>query len=218
MTNAAQKSEKPLSGNISIPILGTPHGSRASGIGSKQPATHTEEPLSPSAFDALVRAYSADLFRFAFWLCRNRWQAQDLVQETFTAAWKGRQSLRQRGSAKAWLFSILRNEHVRVFQKKRLDIANMELDDLDVASQGGELERVELEECLRVLPENLREPLMLQVLGGFSGKEIAAMLNLSEQNVMTRLTRARQALLQLGSSGADAFRRKINESPDRSYF
>jgi RNA polymerase sigma-70 factor, ECF subfamily len=204
MTNAAQQSETSLFNNIPIPNLRTRHGSRASGINSTRPATEIDGPISQNAFDALVRAYSADLFRFAFWLCRNRWQAEDLVQETFVAAWKGRQSLRDRGAAKAWLFSILRNEHVRVFQKKRLDMVDMELDDLDVASQGDELERVELEECLRALPENLREPLLLQVLGGFSGREIASMLNLSEQNVMTRLTRARRALIQLASSSVDS--------------
>jgi RNA polymerase sigma-70 factor, ECF subfamily len=58
---------------------------------------------------------------------------------------------------------------------------------------------MELEESLRALPEHFREPLRLQVLGGFSGKEIAAMLNISESNVMTRLKRARDALYQLAT-------------------
>jgi RNA polymerase sigma-70 factor, ECF subfamily len=209
MTNAAQPSETPLFNTILIPNQLTRPGPEASGSSSTRPTTDIDGPLSPGAFDALVRAYSADLFRFAFWLCRNRWQAQDLVQETFAAAWKGRQSLRERGATKAWLFSILRNEHIRVFQKKRLDMVDMELDDLDVAGQGGELERVELEDSLRALPENLREPLLLQVLGGFSGREIASMLNISEQNVMTRLTRARQALLLLASPSVDTRAQKF---------
>lgn len=160
--------------------------------------------MNQSGFEAMVRAYSADLFRFAYWLCRNRWQAQDLVQEAFAAAWKGRESLRDNSATKAWLFSILRNEHVRVFQRKRLDLVDVELEDIAIASGNSELERVELDECLRALPENYREPLLLQVLGGFSGKEIAAMLNISEQNVMTRLTRARQALRKLAAPRREA--------------
>jgi RNA polymerase sigma-70 factor, ECF subfamily len=160
--------------------------------------------MSETEYEAMVRAYSSDLFRFAHWLCRNRWQAQDLVQETFVAAWKGRESLRDGKSAKAWLFSILRNEHVRVYQRKRLELVDTELEDIGVASDGNELERVELENMLRALPENFREPLLLQVLGGFSGKEIASMLNLSEENVMTRLTRARQALQKLAAPGSGA--------------
>lgn len=152
--------------------------------------------MKQSGFEMMVRAYSADLFRFAYWLCRNRWQAQDLVQEAYAAAWKARDSLRDESVAKAWLFTILRNENARVYQRKRLDINDIELDNLPNAADSGH-ERVELEDCLRKLPESFREPLMLQVLGGFSGREIAEMMNISEQNVMTRLTRARQALQRM---------------------
>ena len=67
--------------------------------------------MKQNSYEMIVRAYSADLFRFAYWMCRNRWQAQDLVQETFAAAWRARDSLREESAAKAWLFSILRNEH-----------------------------------------------------------------------------------------------------------
>lgn len=172
-------------------------------IAKREPSSRVRE-MNQSGFEAMVRAYSADLFRFAYWLCRNRWQAQDLVQEAFAAAWKGRESLRDNSVTKAWLFSILRNEHVRVFQRKRLDLVDVELEDLPIAGGNNELERVELDECLRALPENYREPLLLQVLGGFSGKEIAAMLNISEQNVMTRLTRARQALQKLAAPRSEA--------------
>ena len=164
-------------------------------------ACQNPDAMSSTEFDALVRAFSSDLYRFAHWLCRNRWQAQDLVQETFVAAWKNRESLRDKTATKSWLFSILRNEHVRVYQRKRLELVDTQLEDLDIAGDGGEIERVELEETLRALPENLREPLLLQVLGGFSGKEIAAMLNISEPNVMTRLTRARQTLHKLSAPG-----------------
>lgn len=153
--------------------------------------------LSQGGFDMMVRAYSSDLYRFAYWLCRNRWQAQDLVQETFEAAWNARDSLRDEGAMKAWLFTILRNEHARTFERKQLDIVDAELEDLPVAAPGSHTERVELENALQSLPENFREPLMLQTLGGFSGKEIAAMMGISEQNVMTRLSRARLALRRL---------------------
>ena len=54
-----------------------------------------------------------------------------------------------------------------------------------------------MRDALWKLPEGFREPLLLQVLGGFSCADIAAMVNLSETNVMQRLTRARQALRKL---------------------
>lgn len=160
--------------------------------------------MDQTAFEMVVRAYSADLYRFAFWLCRNRWQAQDLVQEAFAAAWRARDSLRDESAIKAWLFAILRNEHVRVHQRKRLQIEDVELEELGSPAGDTGHERVELEELLRALPESYREPLMLQVLGGFSCREIAGMMRISEQNVMTRLTRSRQMLQRLAAPALQA--------------
>ena len=54
-----------------------------------------------------------------------------------------------------------------------------------------------MREALLALPESYAEPLALQVLGGFSCAEIAAMLGTTEGATMTRLTRARQALKRL---------------------
>jgi RNA polymerase sigma-70 factor (ECF subfamily) len=153
-------------------------------------------------FEITVRAFSADLYRFAFWLCRNRWQAEDLVQECFASAWKARDTLQDEGAIKPWLFSILRNAHASTYQRKRLDIEDTDLDELGVAADDVGHERVELAECLGLLPDTYREPLMLQVLGGFSGKEISRMMGISEQNVMTRLCRARQSLRRLMNPGS----------------
>jgi len=154
--------------------------------------------MDQRGFEAMVRTYSSDLYRFAYWLSRDKHLAQDLVQEAFSAAWKAYDSLRDKEAAKSWLFSILRNEYARSFQRKRLDIQDdVELDELSVSVPAQGQERVELENLLQALPENYREPLMLQVLGGFSGREIAQMLSITEQNVMVRLTRARHALRRL---------------------
>ena len=155
--------------------------------------------MNQNTYEMIVRAYSADLFRFAYWMCRNRWQAEDLVQETFAAAWRARDTLRDESASKAWLFSILRNEHARVYQRKRFEFEDAEIDDLPATSVSGH-ERVELADALNSLPEQFREPLLLQILGGFSGREIAETLGISEQNVMTRLTRARQSLQRLAAS------------------
>ncbi len=165
--------------------------------------------MKQNSYEMIVRAYSSDLFRFAYWMCRNRWQAQDLVQETFAAAWRARDSLREESAAKAWLFSILRNEHARIYQRKRLEIEDTEIDDLPAVSLSGQ-ERVELADALNTLPEHFREPLLLQILGGFSGREISETLGISEQNVMTRLTRARQALQR--TAGSQIEHRKAGRS------
>ena len=141
-----------------------------------------------------MRAYSADLYRFAWWLSRDRHLAEDLVQETFARAWKSWGELRDPAQAKAWLVTILRNELARSFARHRpaADIDAIAESELPaVPSFEAHLEAAQI---VGLLPEIYREPLLLQVLGGFSCAEIAAMLGTSEGAVMTRLTRARQAL------------------------
>lgn len=151
-----------------------------------------------SKFESLVRAYSAELYRYAYWLCRDRFLAEDLVQETFARAWQAWEGLRDDRTAKSWLYTIVRNEHARLFERKRFEIDDrQELDEIvDAASPDG-YERIDMRDALQTLPRGYREPLLLQVLGGFSCAEIAGMMDISEGAAMTRLTRARVALRKL---------------------
>lgn len=143
-----------------------------------------------------MRAYSADLFRFAYWLCRDRHGAEDLVQEACMRAWKSWPDLRELGQAKAWLMTIVRNEYARTFARQRNEtnideVDETQLPEIPVLEAGLETRLV-----VRALPEAYREPLLLQVLGGLSCTEIAGVLGTTEGAVMTRLTRARQMLRQ----------------------
>lgn len=61
-----------------------------------------------SKFESLVRAYSTELYRYAHWLCRDHFMAEDIVQETFTRAWQGLSGLRDAKAVKGWLYTILR--------------------------------------------------------------------------------------------------------------
>lgn len=146
-------------------------------------------------FEALVRAYSAELYRYAYWLCRDRFTAEDLVQETFARAWGSLAALRDEHAAKSWLYTILRNEHARLFERKHLPIADdQDLDSIADQRLGNAHDALEMREALHALPRTYRDPLLLQVLGGFTCEEIASMMELSAGAVMTRLSRARLAL------------------------
>lgn len=156
------------------------------------------EAKKKSNFESLVRGYSAELYRYAYWLCRERFLAEDLVQETFARAWQSWEGLRDDKAAKSWLYTILRNEHARSFERKRFDIDDaVELDGLADHAGAKPFEEIEMRQMLAALPRGYREPLVLQVLGGYSCTEIAKIMDISEGAVMTRLTRARLALRNL---------------------
>lgn len=147
-------------------------------------------------FEALVNAFHADLFRYAAWLCRDRELAADLVQETLLRAWKALDSLRDEKAAKGWLIIILRRELARHYERAKPP--GIELEKIPLADTRPGLEddaeRAIVRHHIAALEEEYREPLIMQVLLGFSVEEIAAVLELKQATVLTRLFRARKKL------------------------
>jgi RNA polymerase sigma-70 factor (ECF subfamily) len=148
-------------------------------------------------FESLVEAYAPDLYRYAVWLGNGAETAEDLVQETCLRAWKALGTLRDARAARGWLVTILRREHARRFARLRAE--GLRLDELDperLAAVGGgdRTEVIALRQGLAALSADYREPLLLQVLGGYTCAEIGAMLGVEPGAVMTRLSRARLKL------------------------
>lgn len=148
----------------------------------------------------LIEAHSKDLYKYALWLCKDKNMAEDVMQEAFLRAWKSLDSLREAKAAKGWLFTIFRREHARQFERKQFKYTDVEeMDTLADAHMGYDdrPEAFALRNALKRLPEDYREPLEMQVLGGFSCDEIASMLDISSSAVMTRLFRARKKMRQI---------------------
>ncbi len=147
-------------------------------------------------FENLVNAYSGWLYRYAYWLSGERHLAEDLVQETFLRAWRFLDSLKDEGSAKSWLTTILRRENARKFERKQLPMSDTDTDTVPTSPTefDDRAEASALRQALKTLPEKYREPLLLQVLEGYSLEELSKMLDLPRNTVATRLHRARQKL------------------------
>ncbi len=150
-------------------------------------------------YETLVRAFHADIFRYAIWLIKDKSIAEDVVQETFLRAWKSLDNLHDEQAAKAWLITILRRENARRFERKRFDL--VDIDDVSAideqASSDGNAQQRELHAAIEQLSDEYKEPLVMQALLGFSGDEIAQQLNLNKNTVMTRLFRARSQLKKI---------------------
>jgi|TARA_Y100000296_G_scaffold55694_1_gene63910 RNA polymerase sigma-70 factor (ECF subfamily) len=147
-------------------------------------------------YEALVKAFHADIYRYAYWLIKDQSIAEDVVQETFLRAWRSLDALNDEKAAKSWLITILRRENARRFERKQFD--TVDIDDVhiqdDTQQADGDLRDRELRRLLGGLSVEYREPLILQLIFGFSGEEIANQLGLNKNTVMTRLFRARNQL------------------------
>jgi RNA polymerase sigma-70 factor, ECF subfamily len=151
-------------------------------------------------FQALCQALRPDLLRFAFWLSRDRALAEDVVQESMLRAWKAQDALQDEAAAKPWLLTIIRREYARTFERKRfvtVDVDELVAREEPALAAADEQASAELRAAMFKLPDEYREPLVMQVLLGLSTAEIARELELSQPAVLTRLFRARHQLRAL---------------------
>ena len=152
------------------------------------------------AVERLFESLRPQLLRFAWWLARDRAVAEDVVQEALLRAWRCRDALKDPAAARGWLLTIVRREHARLYERKRLEITDLDAviaaEDSQLATEDGD-ELAGLRRAIMQLPDEYRVPLVMQVLGGFTAAEIARELKLSTAAVLTRLFRARNRLRRI---------------------
>lgn len=151
----------------------------------------------PDPVGQMLESHRTHMLRFALWLARDRAVAEDVVQESMLRAWRASADLKDSQATRAWLLTIVRREHARLYERKRLPTTTLdELTEGDALQLAGpdEPELLGLRLAILKLADEYREPLVMQVLGGFTIAEIAEQLGLSQTAVLTRLFRARNQL------------------------
>lgn len=148
-------------------------------------------------FDRVVGTFHQDMYRYAVWLCRDPGIAEEVAQEALLRAWKSLDALRDDEAAKPWLLTIVRRENARHFERKKLetlDIDNLSSRQSAMLAEPDDPALGELREAIFRLADDYREPLVLQVLMGYSTLEIAELMEMNQGAVLTRLHRARLKL------------------------
>lgn len=158
-----------------------------------------------AAFDAIVQHYETELRGIALFLTGQSSDADDVLQETFIAAYEGLSAFEARASLKTWLTRILFRRaarHVRSQRVRRaaqpLQLSQASREILNGAVQGSSTAGLEIRqdvlEALQMLDAEHREVLVLRELQGLSYREIAAVLEIPDGTVESRIYRARQEL------------------------
>jgi len=161
----------------------------------------------------LIEPHIPALRRYAFALLRDRDRADDLVQDTLERALSRWLLRRADGDVRAWLFTILRNQHVSSWRRDRRHGAAVAIDETTMpavaARQDTALEVHDVLAALDQLPEEQKSLLLLVGVEDFSYDDAARILGMPIGTVMSRLSRARQRLRSVVETGKVTLLRRV---------
>lgn len=160
-----------------------------------------------AAIAALVDQYAGALYRVAYSVLRNPSDAEDAVQEAFLRVLRHRHALGEVRDHRVWLIRIVWNI---VLDRKRRTKTRPETDDVSELARVLPSKGLSAEElaaaaqhhahvlaCVEQLPEKEREVLLLSAFEELTSVEIAAVLEITESSVRSRLFRARNLMAGL---------------------
>lgn len=152
------------------------------------------------AFDQMYQEYHLILYRTAYLILGNSYDAEDVLQETFVTAYTSIGSLKDPSKLKTWLFSILKHAAYKQGKKRNREwpdeYINEKINEY-IREEGQEesfLQRDQIQEALRTLPPKQREVIVLYYYNDLSIEEIAQVCKTFQGTVKSRLYKARKEL------------------------
>jgi RNA polymerase sigma-70 factor (ECF subfamily) len=160
------------------------------------------------AFGPVMERHAGSVLRYLRRMAGSAEAAEELLQQTFVAAFLARRQYRGEGSARAWLMTIARNRARNALRDQARTIVDeqavaAELERLPSAADSPEDEvlrgelRGEIAAALALLPPACREAVVLRDVEGFSYPEIAGITGATEGAVRVRVHRGREQLQEL---------------------
>ncbi len=154
--------------------------------------------LSQADFDRMVDDHGPALYRMAYRMVGDRHEAEDFVQEAYRSAWKSRRTYQQGRGQRAWMASILRRRIIDRWRKKPQPSVLATDNVIEVAVEPEDPlaneYTDEMQHALDRLPKELRESLLLVVVGELTHQEAADELGVPLGTVLSRVSRARRRL------------------------
>jgi RNA polymerase sigma-70 factor (ECF subfamily) len=178
----------------------------------------------PEAFVELVERTYRQVYTLAVRLVGDRHEAEDVAQEAYLRVHRSLRTFRGDSSFRTWLYRIVANTAMTHLRKRGRfgDVANEPETVLRLADAGSSEDEVDLDHVrvgLTALPDAQRVILLMKDAYGFSCREIADEMGVSEGAVKVRLHRARRRLKESlygqGPGGHRQVRARLPEYVER---
>ena len=186
--------------------------------GSRTAPRMPSRPQTDLSFDRWVAEHGAVLYRVAYRLLGDVHDAEDVVQETLRSAWGSRGLYDRSRSERAWLLAILRRrvaDHWR--RRDAREVAGEEAVERAAAAAGHDPFRDELstamQRALDRLPVEIRETLLLVVVGELTHQEAADIQGIPLGTVLSRVSRGRSRLREYLLEGGAVSAASLTRTP-----
>ncbi len=157
-------------------------------------------------FTIAFNRYKNKIFNYVLKMINDKMLVEDIVQNVFLKFYENMDSIKNKNNVSYWLFVTARNEIYGYYRNKksRVDQFNVyDTEELETEFPDNLEEFFELKEMKELIIKELenisieqREPFIMKEFGGLSYKEIAAIMNIDENTVKSRLYKTRQKLIQ----------------------
>jgi len=153
---------------------------------------HTDQ-TRRELFQSAVEQFADSIYRVAYRMSGSHELAQELVQETFLAAWKNLHQIQQPDRIRYWLMGILRNQFTKqLSQETRHRHELLSVEPVTVAED--RVLKDSIQTAIISLDDDQRLPILLTIMEGWSTEEVAELLGVPRGTILSRLHRGRQKL------------------------
>lgn len=142
-----------------------------------------------NALKELYDIMSNDIYKFLLMFCRDKYTAEDAVQETFVSIYENAKSYRMYKNPKAWILTIAKNKAISVIRANTrttsLDTFENDIEDM-AQTENIILDKIQTEMLLSVLSEKDKKIVILHAVYGFKHHEIAKLMSMPLGTVTRR--------------------------------
>jgi RNA polymerase sigma-70 factor (ECF subfamily) len=151
----------------------------------------------------LYRQYAKAMFNICNRMMNDRADAEDMLQESFSEAFRRLDSFRNESTFGAWLKMIVINRCINEIKRKKAqleffdDMSPFEDEEDLTDDQSAGLSPEKIKKAMEELPKGSRMIFSLYLLEGYDHQEISEILNISESNSKTQYMRAKQRIKEI---------------------
>jgi RNA polymerase sigma-70 factor (ECF subfamily) len=163
------------------------------------------------AYGELYHKYVKAMYNTSLRIVNHTGDAEDVVQESFTDAFRSLEDFSYKSTFGAWLKRIVINKSINQLRRRKMDLIDIEKTNIghlpeeeSVDENEIQLKVEDIRKAVALLPNGYRTVLTLYLFEGYDQEEIAEILRVSHATVRTQYMRAKQKLLQLIKQGAES--------------